>query len=233
MYVEGVDFAFNHYPCPIFSYFGCNFIDDGDSLNVQNLIGESGTLAEGYQFEYQYGSDSDYQVDEISANEGTLIFTSQDGKGRGVCYDGGEQYHTIFTSTLFGAMIDGESPNTKAELMSSYLAYLTQPFVSTDEHNSLSEFIVVNNYPNPFNPATTISFSVAQTSSFVNLEVFNIKGQKIKTFPVILSSESSLGKGSIVWNGTDDNNQPVSSGIYFYKLKTGDYQKVRKMILLK
>ena len=66
--------------------------------------------------------------------------------------------------------------------------------------------------------------------------IYNLKGQKIKILPVILSPESSLGKGkfSIVWDGTDQTNQPVSSGIYFYRLRIkGKDIKSRKMILLK
>ena len=93
------------------------------------------------------------------------------------------------------------------------------------------------NYPNPFNPTTTISFSVAQNamsgsdgSSFVNLEVFNIKGQKVKT---LVDKILPTGKHSIVWNGTDESGKNVSSGIYFYKFKTDKFNKTKKMLLLK
>ncbi len=86
------------------------------------------------------------------------------------------------------------------------------------------------NYPNPFNPTTTISFSVAQTSSFVNLEVFNIKGQKVKT---LVDKILLAGKHSIVWNGIDNNSKNVASGIYFYKFKTDNFSKIKKMLLLK
>ena len=87
-----------------------------------------------------------------------------------------------------------------------------------------------DNYPNPFNPETTISFSVAQTSSFVNLEVFNIKGQKVRK---LVDEVLSAGQHSVVWNGKDENSKPVSSGVYFYKMRTGAYTRTKKMILLK
>ncbi len=86
------------------------------------------------------------------------------------------------------------------------------------------------NYPNPFNPETTISFSVTQTSSFVNLDIYNIKGQKVKQ---LISDQLSAGQRTVIWNGTDDNGKSVSSGIYFYKLKTANFEKTKKMILLK
>ncbi len=93
-----------------------------------------------------------------------------------------------------------------------------------------AEISLHQNFPNPFNPSTTISFSIAQTSSFVNLEIFNTKGQKVKT---LVNERFSSGQHSIIWNGTDDNGNPVSSGIYFYKLRAGRYASTKKMILMK
>ncbi len=87
------------------------------------------------------------------------------------------------------------------------------------------------NYPNPFNPTTTISFSIPIECK-VDLSVYNIKGQKVKT--LIAFPNGSLGTRSVVWNGTDENNQPVSSGIYFYKLKVNSKtEAVKKMTLIK
>ncbi|NQT65565.1 MAG: T9SS type A sorting domain-containing protein, partial [FCB group bacterium] len=90
----------------------------------------------------------------------------------------------------------------------------------------------LRNFPNPFNPSTTISFSVTQNSDFVNLEVYNIKGQKVKTFAAF--PNRGLGTRSIMWNGTDQNNKPVSSGIYLYQLKVdGKTVANKKMLLMK
>ncbi|MBT3755149.1 MAG: T9SS type A sorting domain-containing protein [Candidatus Cloacimonetes bacterium] len=86
------------------------------------------------------------------------------------------------------------------------------------------------NYPNPFNPSTTISFSVSQTSSFVTLGIYNLKGQKVKN---LVNDQLPAGQHSVVWNGKDDNKKSVSSGIYFYKLITEDNTETKKMLLLK
>ena len=95
------------------------------------------------------------------------------------------------------------------------------------------------NYPNPFNPATEIRF---QTSDFVKneateIEIYNLKGQIVKTIPVILSPSTQLRtalvEGSVWWNGTDNNDKPVSSGVYFYKLKVGTTEITKKMLLTK
>ena len=86
------------------------------------------------------------------------------------------------------------------------------------------------NYPNPFNPQTIISFSVAQTSSFVTLDVYNLRGQKIRT---LVKEMKYPGYYQVVWDGTDDTKKHVASGLYFYRMKTPDYQNMKKMILLK
>jgi PKD repeat protein len=98
--------------------------------------------------------------------------------------------------------------------------------------------VQLTNYPNPFNPSTTISFSVTQTTSFATLEIFNLKGQKVRNLsPSLCHPELVEGRGktrlNIVWNGTDENNKPVSSGIYFCKLKTESSILTRKLLLMK
>ena len=85
------------------------------------------------------------------------------------------------------------------------------------------------NYPNPFNPTTTISYQLPENCK-VELTVYNLKGQKVKQ---LVSDQLSAGQNSVVWNGTDENNKSVSSGIYFYKLKTGNFEKTKKMILMR
>jgi len=91
--------------------------------------------------------------------------------------------------------------------------------------------ISLSNYPNPFNPSTTISFEISnEQNEQIKLEIYNLKGQKIKQ---LISDQLSAGQHSIVWNGTDDNDKPVSSGIYFYKLESGSTSQTKKMILMK
>ncbi len=110
---------------------------------------------------------------------------------------------------------------------SEIVEYLT---VDADEDLIPTITKLDGNYPNPFNPTTTISFSVAQTSSFVKVEIFNIKGQKVKQ---LVNEILPAGRHIVVWNGKDDNGKQTATGIYFYKMKSGDYQKSRKMLLLK
>ncbi len=85
---------------------------------------------------------------------------------------------------------------------------------SSNDEELFNSNYTLRNYPNPFNPTTTISFNL--TTESTELVIYNIKGQQIKTFNVTLSGVE--GQSSITWNGNDNNNQAVSSGIYFYQL---------------
>jgi hypothetical protein len=85
------------------------------------------------------------------------------------------------------------------------------------------------NYPNPFNPTTNIRFALPEEGN-VSLTIYNIKGQKIKT---LAHKEMAKGEHVIQWNGTDNANQSVASGVYFYRLKTDEKALFRKCLLLK
>ncbi|MDA3814142.1 MAG: T9SS type A sorting domain-containing protein [Candidatus Cloacimonetes bacterium] len=89
----------------------------------------------------------------------------------------------------------------------------------------------LSNYPNPFNPSTTISFSVnTENIEDTELVIYNMKGQKVKQ---LINDQLSAGQHSTIWNGKDDTNKEVSSGIYFYKIKAGNFVDVKKAVLLK
>ncbi|MDY6916034.1 MAG: FlgD immunoglobulin-like domain containing protein, partial [Candidatus Cloacimonadota bacterium] len=86
------------------------------------------------------------------------------------------------------------------------------------------------NYPNPFNPTTQIKFALAEPGK-VSLEIFNVKGEKVKT---LVNGNLEATNHSVVWNGKDDKNKQVSSGIYYYRLQIdGKTEAVKKCILLK
>lgn len=89
--------------------------------------------------------------------------------------------------------------------------------------------IQLSNYPNPFNPSTTIEFSILNNSK-IDLSIYNIKGQKVRT---LINEHKENGTHSIVWNGKDSSNNSVASGLYFYKLTSGKDTVTHKMLLLK
>ena len=101
--------------------------------------------------------------------------------------------------------------------------------VGTDDNEIPALGLLAQNYPNPFNPSTTIQYEIIEAGD-VTIEVFNIKGQKVKT---LVNEYHAANNYSTIWNGINDNNESVSSGIYFYEMNTGDYTSVKKMILMK
>ena len=113
--------------------------------------------------------------------------------------------------------------------------FTTEIEVSTDDMIP-SITALIGNFPNPFNPSgagrspnTTISFTMEHTES-TKLVIYNIQGQRINT---LVDEVLSAGQHSVVWDGTNVSNRSVSSGIYFYQLKTGEYNLMKKMLLIK
>ena len=91
------------------------------------------------------------------------------------------------------------------------------------------QFILSPAYPNPFNPATTISFTLPSPQQ-ARLEIFDILGRRVKT---LANQKFDAGEHSVIWDGTDQNGAASSSGVYFYRISTGDRQITQKMILLR
>jgi len=100
--------------------------------------------------------------------------------------------------------------------------------VSTDEPLP-NRFTVRQNYPNPFNPITIIGFDLPERVK-VNLEVYNVLGQRVIT---LADREMDAGVYNIEWDGSDEQGKPVATGVYLYKLAAGDFVETRKMMLIK
>jgi flagellar hook assembly protein FlgD len=83
--------------------------------------------------------------------------------------------------------------------------------------------------PNPFNPSTTIRYSVKEGGR-AEIKVYDVSGRMIRT---LLSGFVPEGDHEVVWNGRDDSGRPVASGVYFYRFRTSGFTETRKMVLLK
>ena len=151
-----------------------------------------------------YSDRSTYQLASVTDTDAAILFH------RG--YDVGSET-TFFSSGLVSYLINSSDvPITEDEI------------VTTAK-------IQLSNYPNPFNPSTTISFSLPKESK-TEITIYNIKGQKVKQL-VSYIRQLPEGQHSVVWDGRDENNLPVGSGIYLYKLRAGNFEKIKKMILMK
>jgi flagellar hook assembly protein FlgD len=85
------------------------------------------------------------------------------------------------------------------------------------------------NYPNAFNPQTTIKYQLP-TEQDVKLVIYNLLGQIIAT---LVNRKESAGYYTVIWNGQEDQGQPAANGVYFYRLTAGKFEEMRKMVLMR
>jgi hypothetical protein len=129
-------------------------------------------------------------------------------------------------------------------VMSYYIETESDPVVQhiiVDPTSDLDESLVykstslLGNYPNPFNPTTSIQFTIGETTlqsdgALVQIDIYNIRGQLVRS---LVNRNFESGTHSVIWNGLDDDGLPVGSGVYLYQLRTDDYVLTRKMIMMK
>ena len=92
-----------------------------------------------------------------------------------------------------------------------------------------SKYFLYRNFPNPFNPSTTIKYTLPSATE-VQLTVFNVLGQQVRS--LVNNQKQSAGFYSLTWNGLNDNGKQLASGAYFYRLRTSNFSKTRKMTLI-
>ncbi|MBN1292923.1 MAG: T9SS type A sorting domain-containing protein [Candidatus Latescibacteria bacterium] len=108
--------------------------------------------------------------------------------------------------------------------------YIPENVITSTPNSNLPKPVsILTNYPNPFNPSTTIEFSTTG-AGFVSLSVYNLSGQKIRE---LVADLKPAGTHSVIWNGRDESGNQVSSGIYIYQLRAGDVVRSNKMMLMK
>jgi len=131
-----------------------------------------------------------------------------------------------YTVTVHATNLAGDF--TRSSTRSTYV----RPALLTDGEDtdvSFADMIKLNNYPNPFNPTTTINFNLVEAAN-VKIEIYNIHGQIIDT---VANGNYGAGSNNVDWDGIDGEGRPVASGLYFYKMKAGRYTSTKKMILMK
>jgi len=104
--------------------------------------------------------------------------------------------------------------------------------VSTDAGSDdprFDRYVLHPNYPNPFNPTTTIRYELPDAAD-VRIEVFNAQGERVR---VLVDRHQTAGQHTVSWDGRNSVGQTVATGVYFYRLRAGEFNRTRKMQLLK
>ena len=107
--------------------------------------------------------------------------------------------------------------------------FIIQTVSDTDNVSDIVATNLIGNYPNPFNPETTIKFDLKH-DAHVLIEIFSIRGQKVQT---LVNNNLGAGNHQVIWNGSDNSGQQVGSGIYFYRMTTNEYSSIKRMVLMK
>ena len=203
-----------------------------DAGSFVQEIDDEGYIIAGYTKSFGAGGYDVYLI-KTDAN-GITLWTSTYG---GQYWDEGQ---AVQQTSDGGYIVVGYASSFGAGLWDVYLIKTETDPVGTDDElvEVPAIFSLHQNYPNPFNPSgagrspsTTIYFETTNLHEKSRIEIFNIKGQKIRTFSI--PQFEIRNPNCVVWNGKDENNKPVASGVYLYKLKSGKYSDTKKMILMK
>ena len=101
--------------------------------------------------------------------------------------------------------------------------------LSNDNANVAEKFMLYQNYPNPFNPLTNMRYDLRE-EAFVKITIYDMFGNTVKT---LVDKKKSSGFKSAQWNAKNNQGQPVSAGVYVYRIEAGKYRPTKKMIQLK
>lgn len=184
-------------------FFGIS--PESDSLEVN--IGDPMAFT---MFSLETGLEYNWFIDDVQSDEDSDLFVQ-----------------TFSENGIFN--IKAIVSNGTYDYERNWLVNVTGTPNSNDNIEELTN-ILYQNFPNPFNPKTNISFAVDKQAD-VNISIFNVKGQKIKT---LVNENLSAGNHSVQWHGSDSNGNKVSSGIYYYSLEINNkLTSIRKCILLK
>ena len=199
--------------------------------------------AYGLQFTIRYNPDlMSIENPVINANEKLSIVTNQVEKGEMVvlAYSLSGKKINFNVENLFTIPVEFVSKNYRGkasiEIDDVILAGPNGDEILMDKNSGSVTLAVVpvkyalhQNYPNPFNPTTTINYDLPE-NAHVEIVIYNMLGQNIRT---LVNDDKPFGYHSVVWDGMTDSGESVSSGLYIYRIISGDFQKVKKMVLLK
>ncbi len=159
--------------------------------------------------------------------------------GTEVDYIGEDEYgnkigrvHVLYLDDdTYGSAIQniGQATGGAMKYMALDITFVDAPVDNENNEVVPSIAMLSQNYPNPFNPTTKINYNVAKTGN-VKLNVYNVKGQLVKT---LVNTNQTVGMQNVVWNGDDNAGNRVSSGVYFYKLENAGRSEMKKMVLMK
>ncbi len=209
----------------------------GDELRVPVLIGGGVTDVRAMKLELngQFGSLLGVDKGELTRSYETPVMLMSRAEGHRVYVDlavmgleaqglnrGGEVAVVRFAGATSVGLVNAECRSSRNTGLATNLSRSTVGTMPT-------KYGLGQNYPNPFNPTTTIEYQIPVAGK-VTLEVYSILGVRVAT---LLNDAQEAGFYQVMWDGSDDNHKTVATGVYLYRVKAGDFNSVKKMVLLK
>ncbi|MEL6820502.1 MAG: FlgD immunoglobulin-like domain containing protein, partial [Calditrichota bacterium] len=244
--VEGGEVGYDAVSSPAYPSFAADVIhsdswatDDAGAFNLISsqsnhpMVTTPNQLPNSFPIDY-----SDWpSEDAVSQIGGAYILyepSSEPGNAGIAIYDDNTNQTSaqiVYIAANYAEFSDTSDARMLLENAVQYLLTSEVPTGIGDDNTSAAPqaFALNANYPNPFNPTTTISYDVREASD-VRVSVFNMLGQEVRT---LVSGKQAAGTHEVVWDATNNLGEAVSSGIYLYQLQAGDFVQTRKMILLK
>ncbi len=218
--IDGLVGGFIGYNAKVVSEMNDAIIEN--CYSIGKVIVENNYLVGGFVGENHYNAIINNSYWDVEASE---YSTSDGGEGRTT-----EEMTFPSSNNCYVNWDFTDTWSEDIELSNAGYPYLqSDNSVANDNTDVLNLSYNLTNYPNPFNPETTISFNMPQAGK-ANVQIYNLRGQLVKT---LLNDQVSVGIKNVVWNGTDAQNRPVASGLYFYRVKTDKNTIQRKMLLQK
>ncbi len=210
-----------------------------DKVNDYSVSGSENGIFQGLDFSFDDGNHGTYRVgypegiNPSGGSEVCLIYNNQ--------YNAGVQFSDAIGDSItrlvhLGIPFETIYPETaRNDVMARTLAFLTATTEVVSDEDSRNRSLpsqptLYANYPNPFNSNTTIQFYIPEAGP-VNLQIFNIRGELVKS--LLINNQFESGTHSISWSGASHSGLKVVSGIYFYRLKINDFSQTRRLLFLK
>jgi len=203
----------------------------------------------GYYLSDDQANPEKWQIPEgtVIAANGFLCFWADEDQEQG-------EYHTnfklsasgetIILSDPFGNVMDeinyiaqetdvsyGRYPDGTGDFIPMTASFMAPNLdgITENDNDAIIAQTKISNYPNPFNPTTTIKFNLAN-DAYIELNIYNISGQLVKR---LVADNLMAGEQEVIWNGDNDRGSKSASGIYLYKIKSGSFQTSGKMVMMK
>ena len=215
-----------------------------DRLLVHIVLSDNNSFVRALNIPVSYGNDLSLQSVELGniwpedsillhTNSDNVVELSMSGLGMETVVEGNGVVATL-SFLMNGDTVETELlPMIARDIENIEIEIVNNPTGGVDNDE---EVIVIpatdflgNAYPNPFNPTTTISYGITEAQN-VRITVYNSRGQSVRT---LVNANMPAGTYNIVWDGRDDSNRSVSSGLYFFRMESGNHLQIKKAILMK